>query len=269
MRAALGGALLERPKFAQMTNISPGTVLAPFLSMNVLPVLERTPALAGVEPEILRELARAAETVTLKRGARLWQAGDPPRAFTVLRSGLVKTVRRAPRGRTAICGLFAAPSSIGDVALLNAMPHPVDAIVASEQATLITVPEAVLLDCAKHSKQLGVSLARAFRTQLAALHDKVDVLSAGPVEARLATLLLKLYERFGDDFDDGTSRIPIALSRHELADLVATSFETAIRVMSRWERQGVVLTDAHGFTVRDLDFLHGVIGETVPTESVA
>jgi CRP-like cAMP-binding protein len=64
-----------------------------------------------------------------------------------------------------------------------------------------------------------------------------------------------LYDRFGDDFDDGTSSIPVALSRRELAELVATSFETAIRVMTRWERAGVLDTTPTGFTVRKLDVL--------------
>jgi CRP/FNR family transcriptional regulator len=94
------------------------------------------------------------------------------------------------------------------------------------------------------------------------LHDKIDVLSAGSVEARLAMLLLKLYEQLGDDFEDGTSRIPVPLSRQELADLISTSFETAIRVIARWERAGVVSTDAEGFTLKDVAELRRASGLT-------
>ena len=78
---------------------------------------------------------------------------------------------------------------------------------------------------------------------------KIDVLSAGSVEARLATLLVQLDERFGDEFEDGTTRVPVALSRQELADLVATSFETAIRSMTKWEREGIVETTNQGFSI--------------------
>jgi CRP-like cAMP-binding protein len=39
------------------------------------------------------------------------------------------------------------------------------------------------------------------------------------------------------------------LTRQELADLVSTSFETAIRTMTKWEREGVVSTTAQGFTI--------------------
>ena len=114
-----------------------------------------------------------------------------------------------------------------------------------------------------------MSLACSLHNKLSALHVKIEVLSAGSVEARLATLLLKLYDQFGDDFEDGTSTIPVALSRRELSDLVSTSFETAIRVMTRWEREKVVDTEAQGFTVHDLAQLREVAGNPDPVESQA
>lgn len=227
--------------------------------MSVLPILERTPALSGIEPQILQRMAATATMRTVRRGEYLWHAADLPKAFTVLRFGLVKIVRTTARGRSAICALFGPPSSIGDLAMLRGTPYGTDAIVATESVTIVSIPREVFLRATEESNKLGVSIACAFYGQLSALQDKIDVLSAGAVDARLATLLLKLYEQFGDDFDDGTSRIPVALSRRELADLVATSFETAIRVMTRWERQGVVATDADGFTVRNLAQLRAAV----------
>jgi hypothetical protein len=52
----------------------------------------------------------------------------------------------------------------------------------------------------------------------------------------------------------------VPLSRQELADLVSTTFETAIRVLTRWERAGVVSTDADGFTLHDVTSLTAVSG---------
>ena len=80
------------------------------------------------------------------------------------------------------------------------------------------------------------------------------------MEARLATLLVQLDERFGDEFDDGTALVPVVLSRQELADLVATSFETAIRAMTKWEREGVVATTQSGFSIMDRTELRKIAG---------
>jgi CRP-like cAMP-binding protein len=45
--------------------------------------------------------------------------------------------------------------------------------------------------------------------------------------------------------------IPIALSRQEIADLVGTTVETAIRILSRWQKEGIVETEKKGFRIPD------------------
>jgi CRP/FNR family transcriptional regulator len=150
-----------------------------------------------------------------------------------------------------MCGIFGAPESIGDIMLLKGLPYPADAVVATESATVLAIPRAELLACVESWPQLGMSMARAIHTKIFALHDSIDVLSAGAVDSRLATALLKLYDRFGDDFEDGTSSIPVALARRELAEMVSTAVETVIRIMTRWEREGLLTTLDHGFVIHD------------------
>jgi CRP/FNR family transcriptional regulator len=180
----------------------------------------------------------------------------------------VKLVRPAPHGRTAICGLFGPASPLGEMALIKGIPFPTSTIAATSTVTVASIPRAEALSALRKDAALSLNLLCTLETRLALLHDKIDVLSAGAVEARLATLLLKLYEQFGDDFEDGTSRIPVPLSRQELADLVSTSFETAIRVLTRWERAGAVTTDPDGFTLCDMSLLRETAGLT-PSEVTA
>jgi CRP/FNR family transcriptional regulator len=223
-------------------------------------ILQRTPALAGVEPAVLARLAAVASIRRFGRGALVWRAGDEACNFNVVKAGLVKVVRTGGGGRRALCGLFGPPESIGDVVLLKGSPYPADAVVASESASLLTIPRAAFLAGVESCPQVGVSIACAIHSKLCALHDSIEVLSAGAVEARLATALLKLYERFGDDFEDGTSSVPVALARRELADLVSTAAETVIRTMSRWEREGLVATLENGFLLLKRGELEAVAG---------
>lgn len=227
-------------------------------------ILQRTPSLAGAEASVLSRLAALASARNYERGALLWRAGDEASNFNVVKAGLIKVVRTGGAGRRTMCGLFGPPESIGDVVLLKGVAYPADAIVATDTATMLTIPRAALMASLESCPQVGVSIAAAIHTKLCALHDSIDVLSAGAVEARLATALLKLYERFGDDFDDGTSRIPVSLARRELADLVSTAVETVIRVMTRWSREGLVTTLEDGFIIRDRGALEAVAGRTSP-----
>jgi CRP/FNR family transcriptional regulator len=48
------------------------------------------------------------------------------------------------------------------------------------------------------------------------------------------------------------------LSRQELADMVGTTIETAIRIMSRWGAENIVHTEKNGFLIRDRDALDAI-----------
>ncbi len=225
-------------------------------------ILGRTKVLAGLDSSAVAQLAAASTTRRHARGEMLWRAGDQPQGLVVVAQGLIKVVRPAPKGRSSICGLFGPTESVGDVAFVRSIPYPADAVAATEFATVIEVPGGIVNRHLQHHPPLGMSMAKGLADKLSTLHSKIEVLSAGSVEARLATLLLELNEKLGDDFDTGESRIPVALSRRELADLVSTALETAIRTMSRWERHGVVSTEPDGFVLRDVAELSRLAGRT-------
>jgi CRP-like cAMP-binding protein len=88
-----------------------------------------------------------------------------------------------------------------------------------------------------------------------ALQEKIRIMTAGKVDKRLSTLLLHLASRFGDELDDGTTFVPIQLSRAECARLVGATIETTIRTMSKWQKSGVVETTATGFVLHDVEAL--------------
>jgi CRP/FNR family transcriptional regulator len=82
----------------------------------------------------------------------------------------------------------------------------------------------------------------------------------GSVEIRIGRLFSTLAERVGQKTKDGIF-IPIALSRQDIADLVGTTVETAIRILSRWQKEGIVETDKKGFRISDLSLLGSPLEE--------
>jgi CRP/FNR family transcriptional regulator len=82
------------------------------------------------------------------------------------------------------------------------------------------------------------------------LTRRIPEVAGGRVETRFAQLFLKLSERMGRPHADGRF-IEMPLSRLELAELTGTTIETAIRIMSRWSKEGVVRTEKDGFVVQD------------------
>lgn len=95
--------------------------------------------------------------------------------------------------------------------------------------------------------------------RLVELTDRLAELSTGKIDARLARFFLKLADNIGTPAAGGTF-IPLVLSRRELADMIGTTVETSIRIMSRWGKQGLVRTEAEGFLLADRPTLEAIAG---------
>ena len=73
-------------------------------------------------------------------------------------------------------------------------------------------------------------------------------------------MFLTLGDRLGAKQENGLF-IALTLGRQEIADLIGTTLETAIRLMSRWQKEGVVLTEKSGFVVPDVGALREMTSE--------
>jgi CRP/FNR family transcriptional regulator len=73
---------------------------------------------------------------------------------------------------------------------------------------------------------------------------------------RLIMMNKRLADMTGSvEVRDGETFISLALARQELADLLGTTLETTIRLMSRWQKECVVLTERDGFVIPNVDAL--------------
>ena len=84
--------------------------------------------------------------------------------------------------------------------------------------------------------------------RLVELTRRLAEMTGSHVESRLARLFLKLADRMGTPGRGGLF-VPMSLTRQELADFIGTTTETSIRIMSRWQKDGIVRTEKDGFVV--------------------
>lgn len=213
--------------------------------------LARAALFAGWEPEALRPLAAQASVRRLARGEAVWHEGEAATAFTVVRSGLVKILRRAPDGGEIIVALFGPRESIGDAAVLAGEAYPAAALAASEEASVVRIPAPPVLAAMRDRAARGEAMIRALAAHNRALQDKILILGCATVPRRLAALLLTLAERFGEEPAGGGAEVPVALSRGELARFVHATLETVSRTMSAWGKEGLVETREDGFRIPD------------------
>jgi CRP-like cAMP-binding protein len=210
--------------------------------------LRRLPLFRALDTPLLVSLGRAAQVVTLPRGAPLYHQGDPPHHLFVLVGGRVKVTREDAAGRELIVDLQAAPVLLGEFAAYTGRPHVMTAV-ALESCTVVLIPREVLRRTVDASAPLAAHFLALFQERYERLSARLEDLAGAPVERRLARLLLRLRpsERSGGQ---GERVIPLALNRAELACLIATTTETVVRLLTRWRSLGVIGTPAEGIVVK-------------------
>lgn len=212
-----------------------------------LKLLESVPLFAGLTAEDRTLLGSVCRVRAFEKGATIFAEGEPAREFCFVVLGRVKVVKSAP-GRDLILGLFGSGEPVGMVAVFEGKPYPATAI-ALEPSTVIHVPAHDFFSALGPHSGIIRRLIQGLMVRQMELTKRLADLT-GHVDARIARLFLTLADKAGRPEGTGVF-IRIALTRQEIADLAATTVETAIRVMSRWGKDGLVETREDGFYVPD------------------
>ena len=203
----------------------------------------------------LRMLSTACALVTLKRGEYVWRSGDQSRAVHHMVSGLIELRRATPSADVNLMAFFGPTECPGLPVVLERRRYGADGVVVSSSATVLIIQAEPTLARMQHDPRVANAINRALLAQLRLLHGKIDVMAAGTVARRLALFLLNLANRFGDEHEDGSTIIPLGLSRQQIATYIDARVETVIRALSQWKKDGTVTVHRDRIVVPDIEAL--------------
>ena len=210
----------------------------------------RTCALfSRLTPEDRVRVADVSSIRNYERGDYVFSEGEPPDLMFTVLSGRVKMVRAIPGGKELILEILGPGDPLGAIAAYDNRPYPASAV-AFEECACIATRRAAFMGLLETCPSLVRGLLGGFSMRLIDLTRRLGEISGSRVEARFAQLFLKLGDRMGQP-EGGCVFVPLTLTRQDLADLAGTTMETSIRVMSRWNREGLVSTRPDGFLVQD------------------
>ena len=212
-------------------------------------LLRRIPLFRRLSPALRQRIAEVARVKPYERGTLIFAEGDPSDAFMVIVSGRVKVFKATPAGKEIILEIFGSGDPLGAVVVYEGAPFFASALTLEDTSNL-RIEQPAFFRLLEQDAALVRGLLSGLTIRLAELTRRLAELSGARVEARFARLFLKLSEQIGKPEHGGTF-VPMPLSRQELADLTGTTIETAIRIMSRWQKEDVLHTEKDGFVIRD------------------
>ncbi len=212
------------------------------------------PLLSAVRKEDREELAPLCRMRGYEKGETIFHEGDPADRIHFVVLGRAKIVKSAG-GRDVILEILGPGEPVGAVAVFERRPFPASAV-ALEPSSILSMPEREFFSLLEHRPEMMRRMLAGLTYRLMMVNKRMADMT-GSAEYRAARLFLTLGDRVGVPRGTGIF-VPLTLSRQEIADLIATTLETAIRLMSRWQKDNIVLTDKSGFFIPVVEDLKAI-----------
>jgi CRP/FNR family transcriptional regulator len=174
-------------------------------------------------------------------GDFLFMEGEPADSLYLIISGRVKMIKHSPEGHETILAIFDAGQIVGEVGVLAGGTYPATAQAMAPTRTLGLARKAYVQLVQEHPA-LAWSLIEELGRRLQGAHESIRSLAVEKVEQRIARILLRMAAAAGEKQGD-TVLITVSVTRQDIADMAGTTVETAIRVMSKLRRLGLVVSE--------------------------
>lgn len=222
-----------------------------------LEILRASSLLSALEEKKLVVLAQVSRLCSVVRGEAIWGHGSDVEFFGVIHKGFVQMVRTAPTGVEATIEVIGPTQVFGLLGTLDNEGCPLRAE-AMTDVSFLRVPKVHFRAIYESSPRMKEALMRRTIGRLRSTQNLLSLLSGGRVEQRVSAILLTLARSYGEETSDGV-RLQIPITRQELAQLAGTTIETAIRTMSRWQKDGLVTTRDHHITLHNPEALRQIV----------
>lgn len=183
----------------------------------------------------------------------IFHEGAPAGGLYVLCHGAVKLYQSDRFGRDFIVDVATPGSVLGELALDDGDVYSssAEALIESQLSFL---PRDALMGFIERQPKTAVRLVATLSQALAAARRRAGELALKRADARLADLLLR-FAAEATPTDAGSTRIRLAYSRRELAEMIGVSTETAIRLLAKLRRNRLIATPDGEIVILDAERL--------------
>ncbi|MCL7454494.1 MAG: Crp/Fnr family transcriptional regulator [Anaerolineae bacterium] len=202
-------------------------------------LLAKSALFAPLSPEERKLLEHTMQLRQHEKDAYLFFEGDRAEWLILVVEGRVKMIKHSESGRETILSTFGPGQIVGEVGVLVGDHYPATAQ-ALEPAITLSLRRDAYAELVRTHPELAWALIVELGRRLQTAHEKLRSFAVEKVERRVARVLLRMANTAGERLENGSVRITVPLSRQDIADMAGTVVETAIRTMSKFQKQGLI-----------------------------
>lgn len=203
---------------------------------NICTLFENPEILKHFSKEELAELSHEKKIISFKKGDLLIEEGATPKGIYYIDKGTAKMFKLGFNGKEQILRFIKNGDILGYRSILSKQPYGASAT-AMEDTEACFIPEKFFIKVLEHHPKLAFDILRRISEDLGESAQTITFLAQKTVRERLAEVLLLLEKKLGTDKD---GFIKISLTREEMANLIGTATESAIRLISEFKTDNLI-----------------------------
>ncbi|WP_299006750.1 Crp/Fnr family transcriptional regulator [uncultured Tenacibaculum sp.] len=173
---------------------------------------------------------------TVKKGEVLFDEGEHINGVFCIKDGVCKVSKMSDNGRDQIIHLIQKGDILGERSLINNEASNLKAIAINDMEVCFIPKDEIIRDL-ENNPNFSLDLLRKMANSLKKADDVIVDMAQKTVKQRLATTLLFLEAKF-DKNENGS--IKVNLSREDIANIIGTATESAIRLLSEFKKKKLI-----------------------------
>lgn len=212
-------------------------------------LLDNIPTFGGLDVSRIRQILEQATACRYEAGVAVFEEGMPAERFYMLLDGYVRVMRMSAAGDQVTLHYIPSGEMFGIARAFRFDRYPATAVTAVQSVGL-SWPMPLWDAFVAQYKGFTAETLGIIGRRIIEKDDRIMELTSQQVQQRVANALLRLVTQTGRKVEGGIV-IDFPITRRDISEMTATTMHTVSRLLSAWERQGILDSERRQIKVCD------------------
>jgi CRP/FNR family transcriptional regulator, polysaccharide utilization system transcription regulator len=218
-------------------------------------IVRQFSSLKALNKDELIKMANCKTSYTIKKGEPIFEEGETVNGVFCVKEGACKLTKLSDNGKDQIVKLAKPGELLGQRSMISDETANLSAI-ALEDMQVCFIPKSEIMGFFNDNNHFSMNVMKTICEDLKESDIHMVDMAQKNVKQRLAETLLYLEENFGLNED---KTLKLQLSREELAGMIGTATESCIRLLSEFNKTGLIVLRGKKIKIKDKNKLKRII----------
>ena len=204
-------------------------------------------SLKHLSKEELVRMSGCKTSKIIKKGEYLFEEGEHINGVFCIKDGVCKVSKMSENGKNQIVNLIKRGDLIGERSLVSDEVSNLNAVALEDMEVCFIPKDEIITDLEKNTN-FTMDVLKTMASSLKNADNLIVDMAQKSVKQRLAEALLNLQDKFGVTSEN---TINIQLSREDIANIIGTATESAIRLLSDLKKKKIILFKGKEISILD------------------